>query len=275
LGIEVIMSRSSKSAHNSYRNGITTAFRTLTIISVPGQDDRDLSKSIPWFPIIGLVLGLILYGIARMWMLLPFSQWSACAALLILVAEIYLTRGMHLDGLADWADSIGGFLQRERRLAIMKDPGLGTFGVLALIIAFLAKWLAIERLLVSGTIFWLLVILGLSRNMMAELITTLPYAREEGGIAQAFVNGASHQQRLASHIIALILCLSFGPLALAFFVLAGVITWFFRRVCLNQFGGITGDLLGAANEIIEVCLLIICALPGKSILHYWGWAWVF
>lgn len=208
-------------------------------------------------------------------MVLPFSQWSACAAMLILVAEIYLTRGLHLDGLADWADSIGGFLQREKRLAIMKDPGLGTFGVLALIIAFMAKWLAFERLLVSGTIIWLLVIFSLSRNMMVELITTLPYAREEEGIAKAFVNGASHRQRLASHIIALICCLIFGPVGLVFFVSAGVITLFFRRVCLNQFGGITGDLLGAANEIIEICLLIICALPGKSILDYWGWAWVF
>ncbi len=269
------MSRSFKSTHNSYRKGITTAFRTLTIISFPGKDDPDLSKSLPWFPVIGLVLGLILYGIARLWMLLPFSQWSACAAMLIVVAEIYLTRGLHLDGLADWADSIGGFRQRERRLAIMKDPGLGTFGVLALIIAFIAKWLAIERLLVSGTIIWLLVIFSLSRNMMVELITTLPYAREEEGMAKGFVNGASHQQRLASHIIALIFCLIFGPLGLAFFVLAGVITWLFRRVWLNQFGGITGDLLGATNEIIEICLLIICALAGKSILYYWGWSWVF
>lgn len=269
------MSRSLKSTHNSYRRGITTAFRTLTIISFPGKDDQDLSKSLPWFPVIGLALGLILYGIARLWMLLPFSQWSACAALLILVAEVYVTRGLHLDGLADWADSIGGLFQRERRLAIMKDPGLGTFGVLALIIAFMAKWLAIERLLVSGTIIWLLVIFSLSRNMMVELITTLPYAREEEGIAKAFVNGASHRQRLASHIITLICCLIFGPLGLAFFMLAGAITWLLRRVYLNQFGGITGDLLGAANEIIEICLLIICALPGKSIHYFWDWAWVF
>lgn len=260
---------------NSPIEGLATAIRTLTVVSWPGKESNDLSRSLPWFPVIGLVLGLILYAIARLWMLFPFGQWTAGAAMLILVAQIYLTRGLHLDGLADWADSIGGFLRREKRLEIMKDPGLGAFGVLALIIAFMAKWLALERLLASGAIIWLLLIFSLSRNMMVELITTLPYAREGEGMARGFVNGASSKDRFASHIISFTFCLLFGPLGLAFFVLAGLITWLFRSRFKSQFGGITGDLLGAANEIVEICLLIICALLGESILYYTYWAWIF
>lgn len=256
-------------------SGISTAFRTLTIIPWPGKENKDLSSALPWFPVVGLILGLILYAIARVWMMIPFREWWAGAALLILGCEIWLTRGLHLDGLADWADSIGGFRQREKRLAIMRDANLGAFGVLALIVVLMAKWVALERLLASGAFIWLLVIFSLSRNMMVELMTTLPYAREEEGMARGFVKGASPKHRFVSHIISLALCLIFGPVGLLFFVLAGLVTWLFRRICRTQFGGITGDLLGTANEMVEICLLIICALPGEKIHFYTGWAWIF
>ena len=256
-------------------SGLSTAFRTLTIIPWPGEENKDLSSALPWFPLVGLILGLILYAIALGWTMLPFHEWWAGAALLIVGCEIWLTRGLHLDGLADWADSIGGFRQRQKRLAIMKDANLGAFGVLALIVVIMAKWVAIERLLDSRAFIWFLVIFSLSRNMTVELMTTLPYAREEDGMAREFVKGATLKHRLVSHIISLALCLLFGPVGLLFFVLAGLITWLFRRVCRTQFGGITGDLLGAANEMVEVCLLILCALPGGKMGYYTGWAWLF
>lgn len=224
---------------------------------------------------MGLTLGLIFYAIARVWIWIPFREWWAGAALLILVCDVWLTRGLHLDGLADWADSIGGFRQREKRLAIMRDANVGAFGVLALIVALMAKWVALERLLASGAFIWFLVIFSLSRNMMVELITTLPYAREEEGMARGFVKGATPKHRFVSHIISLALCLFFGPVGLIFFVLAGVVTWLFRKICRTQFGGITGDLLGTANEMVEICLLIVCAWPGEKMHYYTGWAWVF
>ena len=255
--------------------GISTAFRTLTIIPWPGKESKGLSSALPWFPLVGLTLGLILYAIARVWVMLPFREWWAGAALLILVSEVWLTRGIHMDGLADWADSIGGFRQREKRLAIMRDANLGAFGVLALIVALMAKWVALERLLASGAFIWFLVIFSLSRNMMVELMTTLPYARKEEGMAREFVKGASSIHRFVSHIITMVLCLLFGPVGLLFFLLAGILTWLFKRICRTQFGGITGDLLGTSNEIIEICLLVVCALPSERMLYYTGWSWVF
>jgi len=254
--------------------GISTAFRTLTIIPWPGKESKDLSSALPWFPLVGLTLGLILYAIARVWVMLPFREWWAGSALVVLICEVWLTRGLHLDGLADWADSIGGFRQREKRLAIMRDANVGAFGVLALIVALMAKWVALERLLASGAFIWFLVIFSLSRNMMVELMTTMPYAREEEGMAKGFVKGASSKHRFLSHIISLVLCLLFGPVGLLCFVLAGIMTWLFRRVCRTQFEGITGDLLGTANEIIEICLLMACALPGERMHYYTGWTWI-
>ena len=255
--------------------GLATAFKTLTVISWPWKKGEDFSASLPWFPVVGLVLALVLYAIAYIWTLLPFSQWSTGAALIIVATEIWITRGLHLDGLADWADSIAGGNDREKRLAIMKDVRLGAFGVLALILALMAKWLAFERILSSGSAIWLLVILIVSRDMMVELITTLPYARSGEGMARPFVTGASARHRLASHFLCLGLCLPFGPLGLAFIVLAGVMTRLFGRQCRIRFGGITGDLIGTANEMVGISLLVICALGGKGILCYTGWAWIF
>ena len=255
--------------------GFGTALKTLTLVPWPRNKSEDLATSLPWFPVIGLLLGLALYGISLLYKLLPFDGWPEGIALLMVATEIYLTRGLHLDGLADWADSVGGFHQREKRLAIMKDTALGAFGVLALIVVLLAKWIAFERLISSGSIIWVLAIFILSRGMMVELMTTFPYAGADEGMGKPFIRQAASIHRLISHIITFFLCLTFGPLGLALFAVG----WFQARAfgirCRNQFGGITGDLLGTANEMIGVTLLIICALLGKNILCFTGWTWVF
>ena len=261
---------------NSFSSGgFGTALKTLTVIPWPGRGSEDFASSLVWFPVIGLLLGSILYGISLPWKLLPFEPWPAGTALLLVVADICLTRGLHFDGLADWADSIGGFLQREKRLSIMKDTSLGAFGVLALIVALLSKWIAFERLISCGAAVWIIVVLIVSRDMMVELITTLPYARAEDGTGKPFVIQASARQRVLSHIVTIILCLSFGPFFLLLFCLGRLETWLFGMRCRQEFGGITGDLLGTANEMVEVTLLMICALLGENLLYYTGWAWIF
>ena len=252
-----------------------TALKTLTAIPWPGRESKDFASSLVWFPVTGLLLGLILYGLSLLWELSPFSPWPGGAALFLIAAGICLTRGLHFDGLADWADSIGGSPEREKRLSIMKDTSLGTFGVLALIIVLLSKWIAFERLISSGSTFWLLIILVISRSMMVELMTTLPYARTEGGMGRPFVIQASTRHRVLSHAATIAVCIPFGPFSLFLFCLAWLETWLFGIRCLGQFGGITGDLLGAANELVEVTLLMICALLGENLLSHTGWGWIF
>ncbi len=251
--------------------GFISAIRTLTNIPLPGEESVNLSAALPWFPIVGLILGLVLYMVGYVWNLVPISPWSSGGALLIVGIEIWLTRGLHLDGLGDWADSMGSF-DRDRRLAIMKDVSLGTFGVLALILAIMAKWLAFDRMLSSGTLILVPVIWVVSRGMLVELQMSLPSARAGEGMAGPFVEGASNTHRLVSHILTLGICLVFGPVGLALFILAWVMTKIFGARCRKKFGGITGDLLGTANEMTVILLLVICALPGQRILCYIGWA---
>ena len=256
--------------------GFSTALKTLTVIPWPDRERENLASSLPWFPVIGLILGLMLYILARLWgLFLPHGQWPAGAAMAILAAEIGFTRALHLDGLADWADSLGGMYTREKRLDIMKDSHVGAFGAIVLILMLMTKWIVFERILSTGSIIWLMLIPVISRDMMVELITSLPYARSGYGMGKDFVEGASLRHRITSHGIGLILCIPMGPLGLLFWILALFVTRIFRRRCLKGFGGITGDLLGTANEMIELFLLIVCALPGEYILHYTGWGWIF
>ena len=254
--------------------GLIAAIRTLTVIPVPGKESRDLSSALPWFPVAGLLLGTILYLASLIWSMLPFPPWHAGSAMLLLIMDVLLTRGLHLDGLADWADSIGAF-GREKRLDVMKDVSMGTFGTLALILGMMTRWVLFARLLSSGTFLWIMAIMTISRTMLVELVTTMPYARSGDGMAKPFLDKASGSQRLISHLITFILCLLFGPIGPGLFLLAWIMVIlaciYFRR----QFGGITGDLLGAANVIIEIILLTACALPGNYISVYVGWDWVF
>jgi adenosylcobinamide-GDP ribazoletransferase len=255
--------------------GLGTALRTLTAIPWRGRESEDFAASLPWFPVIGLVLGGILYGLSLPWKLLPLSPWPAGTAVLLAAADVCLTRGLHLDGLADWADSIGGLFQREKRLAIMKDTSLGAFGVLALVLALLAKWIAFERLISCGTVVWLIPAFIISRDMMVELLTTLKYARTGEGMGRPFVMQASTRQRVLSHVAAVALCVPFGPFFLFLLCLGWIETRLFGSRCRHAFGGITGDLLGTANEMVEITLLMTCAFLGDSLSSYTGWGWLF
>lgn len=254
--------------------GFGTALKTLTLIPWPSKEREDFAASLPWFPVVGLLLGIILYGIGFLWDILPLPRWPEAIALLMVAVEIWLTRGLHLDGLADWADSMGSFQGKEKRLSIMKDSSLGAFGGLALIVALMAKWIALERLFASGSTIWLLAIFVISRDVMVELMTTLPYARIGEGTAKPFVDQASKKQRVVSHFISLLLCAPLGPLALILLGVGFLETRIFRIRCRDRFGGITGDLLGTANEMVEISLLLMCALPGRNILFYTGWGWL-
>jgi len=156
----------------------------------------------------------------------------------------------------------------------MRDPGVGAFGVLALILALTAKWIAFERIVASGSMLWIILILIFSRDMMVELIATLPYARSGRGMGRDFVAGASPGRRFISHGLGLIFSIPFGPIGPALFLLSILLTRAYGRRCQKIFRGITGDLLGTWNEVLEVILLLLCALPGKDILCYTGWGWV-
>jgi adenosylcobinamide-GDP ribazoletransferase len=245
--------------------GLVTALRTLSVLPVPGSDARDLARALPWFPLVGSLLGFMLWGLALGFDFVS-NGWSAGAAIAVVTGAAVLTRGFHLDGLADWADGFGGGRDKAGTLAIMKDPHMGAFGVVALVLVLMAKWAACSRLVETGSMSWIVPACIVSRLAVAELAVCLPYARKEGGTAGPFVEQALPVHRIAALAWALVLVLMSHGLAGAAVLFLGWVMcrllglWFLKRV-----GGVTGDLLGACCELVETGILIACAAGGAML----------
>ena len=254
--------------------GLATAFRTLTILPVPGKGARDAASSLPWFPVVGAALGGLLYAMTLPFQAIGGASWPEGVALLVVVAEGILTRGLHLDGLADWADGFASMTDRTETLRIMKDPRVGTFAVLALIAVLGAKWIALTRMVEGDSALWVFGALVVSRTIQVELAVSLPYARDDG-TAASIVRGAATRHRVGAWLLAaLVLVVVLGPTGPAAFLLGLAIArslgcWFRRRV-----GGVTGDLLGAGSEIVETAILVACAALGSRLVDLTGWSWV-
>lgn len=254
--------------------GFISAVRMLTMIPVPGQDAEKLSDALYWFPLVGLLLGGALW-IAAVLFHLIMPTWILGSAGVIIVVGSVLTLFLHLDGLADWADGFFGARERERTLHIMKDSCIGTFGVVALVLALLMKWLSVARLIEYDALQWLVSAYVISRTLQVDLAAALPYARMERGTAAPFVRDAHIRHRVVALVVAAgLVSVVSGP--------AGVLTlgfaWLIGRVLAIWFrcriGGITGDLLGAASELIETGVLFAGAIVGES-LGKWGlWEWL-
>jgi len=243
--------------------GFVTATRTLSILNVPGSDAQSFSSALPWFPAVGALLGFLSYGWAALIAPLTCGGWPEVLAFMVLASEITLTRGLHLDGLSDWADSFGSISDRKRALEIMKDSSVGVFGVLALLTVLLGKWIILTRLFSQGRELWLVGAFIISRTVMVELAATLPYARSEGGTAAAFVSGARliHLFSAISFSV-LLLYLILGWQSLLLLCLGLLTGALFGFHCRRRFGGITGDLLGASHETAGLAVLLGAALGG-------------
>jgi adenosylcobinamide-GDP ribazoletransferase len=242
------------------RRGFTTAMRTLTVIPMQGEEADSPGAALPWFPAVGFVLAVLLYLTITIVRAIA-GDWSEAPALAAVVAQTILTGGLHLDGLADWADGFWGSRNRDRTLAIMKDSRIGAFGAMALCLVLLGKWLCIAHLITHDAIGWVFAALMLARAVQVYLATSLPYARPGGGTAAGIVEAANDRAlwiALASALGASIL-LGLGWEACLALIAALIAARGFAAWCRRRVGGITGDLLGAANELTELLVLFLGA----------------
>ncbi len=240
--------------------GLVTALRTLTIIPVSGDESDNRADALSWFPVAGALIGLVLWLVSMLGggVKLPFLMSAV-----VLAVGTLLTRSLHLDGLADWADAFWGGWTPERRLEIMKDSSLGTHGTLALILVLLAKWSAVAVLLEHSAQVWIILACIISRTAQVDAAVNFPYARPEGGTGADFVNRAADCHREHAFLIAFFFTIVLGVLTLRplFISIATLIVGrFFCRSCMRSFGGVTGDTLGAVSELTETMLLMLAAV---------------
>ncbi len=234
----------------------------------PGpSDETALARSMFWFPWVGALLGLAFWGA---WTALTKILPGPAAAALLLAFTVWITGGLHLDGLADTADGLGGGRTPVEALRIMKDSRVGAFGVISLIVALVLKFaLFLSFATTPGGTGALLLYPVISRWGMVLLAYLSPYARPEGGLGQAMTLGVSRRVAACASLSAGALSFAFlGVPGLALFGVAGLAVWLGSLSFQKRLGGITGDVLGATNEVLEVLVLTGGLGLGYGYFHF-------
>lgn len=238
-------------------NALITAIRTLTIISVPGKDAPNLSKSLIFFPVIGVFFGCIVFGIYYLSSFFSFHYWGIVSAISLLVITV-LTGALHVDGIGDVADAFGGGKSKEDILRILKDTQMGAFGITAIVFDILIKWLLWRIFFIEGSVHVIISSLVMGRCFQAQLIMLLPNARQDG-IAASFAKKTKPIQ--IGVITSFILTLAYLTLLFSwynvtiFLISALIIAVAFGTMCNKRINGITGDCVGAVNELVELAVL--------------------
>nr|WP_194717314.1 adenosylcobinamide-GDP ribazoletransferase [Vibrio sp. S9_S30] len=224
--------------------------------STPYSDER-MNRAGRYFAVVGAILGLLCALVFEASNLLFPSQISVFIAMTF---SLMLTGAFHEDGLTDMADGIGGGMTRERRLAIMKDSRIGTYGASALIMAMLGKFLLLSALAQHESIF-LIWIAGytFSRAVAASFIYDTPYVSD----SDTSKSKPLAQKQSLSELLFLLVCGMASILWLPFIsvVIVGVTGIAFRivfkRWLMARIGGFTGDCLGAAQQLVELLFYLI------------------
>lgn len=242
---------------------LLAAIRFLTILPVPGAwgcAESDLARSVPWFPVVGLILGAVCAAAA--WGMTLCMPPLLGAALLVLVM-LAVSGCLHMDGAADTADAFLSARRRERMLEIMKDSHVGTMGVVAVAGVLLVKFAALSSLWASRPAA-VVAVAGLmplaGRAALVLNMACLPYVRDTG-LAKVFY----HKSHSVAAAWAVLVLLAAGYLLLdaagaAMSAASAVVSLAFAAYVYRKIGGATGDTLGAACELAETAPAVVAAL---------------
>ncbi len=231
--------------------GFFAALSFLTLIPVPKRWRENLKSSPPYFPLVGALLGVIVWGTHEIVVRLAGDATGAVTAVAALAV---LTRGLHLDGLSDTFDALGSGKTGEDALAVMRDPRTGPFGAVAVLCILLLKGALIYDL--PPAAIWRPLILFTLMGRMGILVPLcfFPYVRKKGIVTVFLPSGG--RVFLGGLVFALplswVLC---GISGLA--VLSGTLLfcYLFSLFLRRRVGGMTGDTLGATLELAEVVTL--------------------
>lgn len=219
--------------------------------------DRSLADAIWTAPLAGVAVALVAW--------LNFAIASALgvaagpAAALAIAAGMLVTGCLHEDGLSDTADGFGGGRTRERKLEIMRDSRIGSYGAAALMLSILARWSAISELASPSLVFAALIAAHVgSRALIPAFMRHLPQARIDG--LAAGVGSVADEAVIAALVIGTIGLLFLGLKGAIVAALCLAILFFaFRKLCLAQIGGQSGDTIGALQQLAEIALLLVAS----------------
>ena len=239
------------------------ALQFLTTIPIPRRREakpEELGRSAGYFPVVGLIIGLILAGLNWLFgLILP----SAVANALLIVSLVILSGALHLDGFVDTCDGIAGHKSTEDRWRVMHDSRAGAFGIVGVVLLLLVKYVSLNSIPVPLMMVALVLMPVVSRWAMAYAIFVYPYARPSG-LGKVFKQGTSWPRFTMATLIALVVAVALVQLiGLAIMFLIWVITVAMAAYFKSKFSGLTGDNYGAINEVAEVSVLILVVLLAR------------
>ena len=236
------------------------ALRFLTIIPLPGRREvspEEAGRSIVYFPLVGVIIGLILVGLN--WLLGLFLP-SALVDVLLVVSLVAISGALHLDGFVDTCDGMVGHKTVEERWRVMQDSRAGAFGIIGACCLLLVKYVSLNAVPESWLMQTLVLMPVVSRWAMVYAVFAYPYAKPSG-LGKAFKQGASWPRFTVATLITLVVAVILAQLTGFIIMLAiWVIVVAMAAYLKAKFGGLTGDTYGAINEVAEVCLLILVCL---------------
>lgn len=235
------------------------AVQFLTRIPVPfghPADEAAIGRASAFFPLVGLIVGGIGAGV---YWLASLAFGPAPSTVLALAAMALATNGFHEDGLADSFDGFGGGWTTDRVLDIMRDSRIGTYGTLALVFVVLAKFTMLTSIAHEDVWRWLLVAHATSRWTVLPLAMALPYARPEGAgklVAHRIGFGALIVGTVTVAAACALVPWKSAAIAMGVVVVVTMASGLYYR---RRIGGITGDCLGATNQLAEVAVYAVAA----------------
>lgn len=252
MGVNDISQGSPRFQINDMR--VALALLTRLPLPYPPFDPTRPAANAAWaYPLVGVVIGgiVVLVILTMIWLGLPVSL----SALLGLLAGIMASGAMHEDGLADCTDGFWGGWTPARRLEIMKDSQIGTYGVLALLLCLALRWQAIVVLCTADLLWVLLPAAMLSRSAMVWVMFALPHARADG-LSQRTGKPAKTSVAVAIGIGLLAILIVPGLPFLPVVVWSALATWGVVWLARSKIGGQTGDVLGGTQQVVELTILL-------------------
>ena len=221
---------------------------------------EDLGRSTPYFPVVGLIIGLILAGLN---LLLNLILPPAVVNALLIVSLAILTGALHLDGFVDTCDGIAGHRTVEDRWRVMHDSRAGAFGIVGVVLLLLVKYVSLSSIpgsLMMATLVFMPIV---SRWAMVYAVFAYPYARPSG-LGKVFKQEASWPRFTVATLITFLIAMLLIPLvqlsALVLMFGVWIMTLVMAAYFKGKFSGLTGDTYGAINEVAEVSVLILVVL---------------
>lgn len=244
--------------------GFIAAVGFLTRVPVAASQSGVLGAA--WFPVVGGLIGLA--GAAIYWLadlVLP----PLVSAAIAVTGMTALTGALHEDGLADYADALGSGAEGSLALEVMDDPRVGTFGVIALIISFTWRIAALSALGPSAAVAGLVLAHTVARSGAVVLAGALPPARSSG-LGRSMTEESSSGGQLVAAVGGLALsAVASGIWALFAGLVAATVVGVLRRSAARLIGGVTGDVLGACEQLIEVLVLTLAVIATRIDVPVW------